>query len=152
MAMIGRSCEHEAAVRDMARSNADAPALRGHAETCAVCRETLAVTTWMQQLATSAIDRPPLPDPMHIWLKAEMLRRWDAQRKAAVAPLEVGDRIQIGMGLAGAAALLAWLWSRLSTLQPSSVLPPPVTIMLVVGVVLLAAAVSIFARDLLPRK
>jgi heme A synthase len=150
MANIRRSCEHEAAVRDMARSKADAPGLRDHAAACAACRETLAVTAWMQRLAAAPIDAPPLPDPMHIWLKAEMLRRWDAQRKAAVTPLEVGDRIQMGMGLAGAAALLLWLWSRLNA-QPAAALPSPVTLMLVVSVVLLAGAVSIFARGLLSR-
>jgi hypothetical protein len=36
--------------------------------------------------------------------------------------------------------------------QPAAVLPSPVTIMLVVSVVLLAGAVSVFARDLLPRR
>ncbi|MBI2835092.1 MAG: hypothetical protein HYX76_11775 [Acidobacteria bacterium] len=152
MTMFGRSCEHEAAVRDLARSNLEAPALRGHATTCAVCHETLAVASWMQQLATLPIEGPPLPDPMHIWLKAEMLRRWDAHRKAVVTPLEVGERIQMGIGLAGATALLAWLWSRLNTLQPSAVLPSPVTIMLIVSVVLLAGALSIFARELMARE
>ena len=152
MATIGRSCEHEAAVRDLARSNADAPALRGHAKTCPVCRETLAVATWMQQLAALPIDGPPLPDSAHIWLKAEMLRRWDAQRKAVVTPIEVGERIQMGMGVVGAAALLAWLWSRSNALEPSGVLPSLVTAMLIVGAVVLAAAVSIFARELMPRE
>ena len=150
MAMIGRSCEHEAAVRDAARSNADAPALRAHADTCAVCRETRAVTTWMQRFATLPIENPPLPDPVHIWLKADMLRRWDAQRQAVETSIEAGERIQIGTGLAGAAALLLWLWSRLNA-QPAAVLPSPVTIMLVVSVVLLAGAVSVFARGLLSR-
>ena len=43
------SCEHEPAVRELARTNAEAPALRAHAERCAVCRDTLAVAAWMER-------------------------------------------------------------------------------------------------------
>lgn len=150
MGTLQRTCEHEADVRDLARSNADSPALRAHIDTCAACRETLAVATWMQKLAALPVVGP-LPDPTHLWLRAEMLRRWDAQRKAAV-PIEVGERIQVGVGFACATALLVWLWSRLGTLQPSTALSSTVTIMLIVSAVLLAGVASVVAREMMTRE
>ena len=145
-----RICEHDAEVQELARSNADAPALRAHVRTCAACRETLAVAGWMRQFAAWPVDGPPPPDPMHTWLRAELLRRWDAQRKAE-SPIEVGERIQVGVALAGATALLAWLWSRLDGLQQPATLHSAATIMLIVSAVLLAGAASIVAREVLPR-
>ena len=146
-----RSCEHEADVLVMARSNTNVPALGVHAETCAVCRETLAVATWMQELARLPVEAPPLPGPMDMWLRGEMLRRWDLQRKA-MTPIEVGERIQVGVGLGCATALLAWLWSRLDVLHQSTALPSGVTAMLIVSAVLLVGAASMVARDLVGRE
>ena len=146
-----RSCNHEADVLAMARSNSDAPALRAHAQTCAVCRETLAVATWMQELARLPVEAPPLRGPLDMWVRAEMLRRWDTQRRA-MTPIEVGERIQVGVGLGCATALLAWLWSRLDVLHQSTVLPSGVTAMLIVSAVLLVGAASMVARDLVGRE
>jgi len=42
-----------------------------------------------------------------LWLKAQMLRRWDAERKAA-APLDLMELVQVVAGLAAAAVLLVW--------------------------------------------
>ena len=145
-----RACEHEADVRELARSNADAPALRGHVATCPACRETLAVATWMRRFAALPAEAPPLPNPIGIWLRAEMLRRWDAQRKAE-SPIEVGERIQAGVGLLGAAALLVWLWSRLHGIEQPAALQSGATIMLIVSAVLLAGTASFLARQVMPR-
>ena len=115
--MWERSCDHEAAVRNMARQNRIDAALRGHIARCDVCRETLAVTDWMQAFAAASVDESRLPDPAHLWWKAELLRRWDAQQRAA-APIEIGERVQVGLGLVGAVAMLIWLWrdaARLTT-------------------------------------
>ena len=80
-----------------------------------------------------------------------MLRRWDAQRQA-VTPIDVGEQIQVGVGLVGATALLAWLWSRLDTLQQSAGLSSALTLMLIVSAVLLAGAASIVARQWMTRE
>lgn len=142
-----RLCEHEADIVEMARSNSDAPALRTHAQSCAVCRETLATAAWMHELAALPVEAPPLPDPIYLWLRGELFRRWDAQR-SAMTPIDVGERIQVGVGLACATALLGWLWSRLQALHPSTVPPSGITVMLIVGAILLVGAASIVARDL----
>jgi len=117
--MPERSCKYEHDVRDMvrrsARGEAENPAIAAHAAGCAACAETLAVGRWMLDLAASPVaEVAPPPDPSFLWWRAETLRRWDAQQRAA-APIEIGERIQAGVGLAVSAGLLAWTWR----------LPPP---------------------------
>ena len=63
----------------------------------------------MKELASLPVSDGPLPDPTYLWLKAELLRRWDAQQKAT-APIEVGEQVQAGIGLVAATGLLVWLW------------------------------------------
>ncbi len=46
-------------------------------------------------------------DPMPLWWKAQLVRRWDAERRAQ-APLDVMERVEIVAGLAAAAVLLVW--------------------------------------------
>jgi hypothetical protein len=54
-----------------------------------------------------------------LWVKAQMLRRWDAERKAQ-APLDVMEPIQIAAGVAAAAVLFVWsLPSLIQTLFTS---------------------------------
>jgi hypothetical protein len=67
------------------------------------------VRAWMRELAAVSIDGRPLPDPRQLWWKAELLRRWDAQRQAG-APIERAEPVQVSIGLAGVVVLLAWLW------------------------------------------
>jgi hypothetical protein len=98
------------------------------------------VAAWMRQFAALPTDTSSLPEPAYLWWKAQLLRRWDAQ-KSAVAPLEVGERVQVVTGLGGAAILLAWSWSRLPTLAaPSGLVSPGLTITIATAVLLLTAA------------
>jgi hypothetical protein len=78
------------------------------------------VVEYMTRLANTA---PPsmsqVPDPSVLWVKAQMLRRWDAERKA-LAPLDVMEPIQIAAGIAAAAVLFIWsLPSLIQTLFTS---------------------------------
>ena len=66
------------------------------------------VATFMRELAaTRPAALPQLADPGVLWWKAQLLRRWDAERKATV-PLDVMEPVQIVAGLATAALLLMW--------------------------------------------
>lgn len=47
------------------------------------------------------------PDAMQLWWKAQLLRRWDAERRAQM-PLDVMQPFEIAAGL-GAAAFLLYL-------------------------------------------
>jgi hypothetical protein len=46
--------------------------------------------------------------PTALWWKAQLVKRWDAERQAQ-APLDVMERVEIVAGLAAAAALLVWV-------------------------------------------
>jgi hypothetical protein len=70
------------------------------------------VTAWMQRLAALPLDAPPLPEPGVLWWKAELLER-RGERQKALARLELGERVMVGLGIAGAMLLLLWLWPRL---------------------------------------
>lgn len=65
-----------------------------------------AVAAFMARVA--ALPTPMVtPDAMQLWWKAQLLRRWDAERRAHV-PLDVVQPFEIAAGL-GAAAFLLYL-------------------------------------------
>lgn len=156
--MRGRACEYEGAVRSLARTGSADAAVRDHLTRCETCRQTLAVAGFMLQLADAAAAPPRLPDPGMLWWKAQLLQRWDAQRQAA-APLETGQHVQVGVGVAGCAGLLVWLWPHLQRwgvelVTPSNVpalsssVPHTLVTLLAVGGVLLAATAVIAVKGL----
>jgi hypothetical protein len=66
------------------------------------------VADYMSRLASvqsSASARLPGADVL--WVKAQLLRRWDAERKAQ-APLDLMEPVQVAVGLAAVAVLLVW--------------------------------------------
>jgi hypothetical protein len=66
------------------------------------------IVDYMKKLASTVPHRMSrVPDASVLWVKAQMLRRWDAERKAQ-APLDVMEPIQIAAGLAAAAVLFVW--------------------------------------------
>jgi hypothetical protein len=66
------------------------------------------VATFMRELADARpVIGPQLVEPGVLWWKAQLLRRWDAERRAT-APIEVMEPVQIVAGLATAALLLLW--------------------------------------------
>ena len=78
-------------------------------------RDEELVVAWMHESASLPVAASSLPDPAYIWWKAQLLRRWDAQR-TVVASLEWGERVQVATGLSGAAVLLALSWPHPSTI------------------------------------
>jgi hypothetical protein len=109
-------CERESETRRLAGTSAGDAALQEHAASCPACLETLTVASLMRDLAAIPANRP-LPDPAYLWWKGELLRRWDAERRAA-APIEHGEPVQAGIGLLGTLALLLWLWRQGPALAP----------------------------------
>lgn len=70
--------------------------------------EEQVVSAYMAKLATAASHRAPrLPSPDVLWVKAQMLQRWEAERRVQ-APLDVMEPIQIAAGLVAAGILLFW--------------------------------------------
>ena len=72
--------------------------------------EERAIAGFMARMA--AIDPrgalPRMPEAGPLWWKAQLLRRWDAERRVQ-APLDAMHPIQIAAGLAAAAMLLVWV-------------------------------------------
>lgn len=103
-------------------------------------------STFMRELASLPLDAPPGPDPSFLWWKAQMLRRWDAERQAA-APIDIGERVQVGIGFAGVVALVAWLWRSAPSISgPAGVMLIAVTFVAVASAAVLTAW-SLSARD-----
>jgi hypothetical protein len=142
--MWGRpsTCPHEAEAVKAARSKAGAAALSEHATTCAVCRETLAVATWMQELAALPVDAAQL-HASRMWFKAQLLKRWDVEHQV-LRSIDVGEHVQVGVGFAGAAIMLLWLWTQMRPAGASSM----VTAALIASAALLVATALFVAREL----
>ncbi len=79
-----------------------------------------AVAAFMARVA--ALPTPQSTrDPMTLWWKAQLVKRWDAERRAQ-APLDVMERVEIVAGLAGAALLLFWAVPTVSRIVASPLL------------------------------
>jgi hypothetical protein len=152
--MWTRGCEREADVQEAARRAAlgitiDVDLL-DHAACCVACQETLAVASFMQSLASTPAAEGALPDARYLWWKGELLRRWDAQQRAS-EPIEVGERVQVGVAMVAATGLLAWLWHDVPDLLASATslaTATPLTIIMVCSSAVLAAAAIAMARQI----
>jgi len=70
--------------------------------------EEEAVAAFMRRVAiVPEADRAQRPDPSVLWWKAQLVRRWNSERRAQ-APLDVIEPIQIAAGLVAAGLLLVW--------------------------------------------
>jgi hypothetical protein len=66
------------------------------------------IAAYMSRLAHAASRQMPrLPSADVLWVKAQMLERWETERRVQ-APLDVMEPVQVAAGLAAAGILLAW--------------------------------------------
>jgi hypothetical protein len=66
------------------------------------------LASYMAKLAASPLPRTArMPDPELLWVKALLLRRWEAERRV-LAPLDLMEPVQIAAGLVAAGVLLVW--------------------------------------------
>jgi hypothetical protein len=66
------------------------------------------VRAYMQSLAASRpAAEPQLADARSLWLKAQLLRRWDAEAQAQ-RPLDIMERLQFIAGAVAAVILFVW--------------------------------------------
>lgn len=102
------------------------------------------VAAWMEEFAHIPLDVPPLTDPSLLWWKAQLLRRWDAERRATQR-IEVGEQVQVGIGVVGTLLILGWLWRILPT---TSQVPSLAAVIVVSGILLaLAVLFASWGRD-----
>jgi hypothetical protein len=98
------------------------------------------VAAWMERLAAEPLQLPPAPDPAFIWMKAQMLKHWEAQRQA-IAPIDLGESLQVAFGAAGSFVVLVLFSWRGGVLLISS--GPSLAIGIVISLVLLVSAVIV---------
>ena len=66
------------------------------------------LAAYMARLGASPLPQTArMPDAELLWVKAQMLRRWEAERKVQ-APLDLMEPVQIAAGLIAAGVLLVW--------------------------------------------
>ena len=68
-------------------------------------RQIAAFMTQLSSIAPAAV--PQLPSIEVVLVKAQLLRRWESERKVQ-APLDAMEPVQIAAGLAAAVLLLIW--------------------------------------------
>jgi hypothetical protein len=126
-----------------------------HLSSCAECQEGLAVRNWLQEFAATPLEGAPVPGPALLWLKGQTLQRWEQERRSSI----FAERMQVGLGVAGAFGLFAWLWQQLSVTGGSELVvltagtdfSRALPGLLVISLFLLLATISTTARDLFAR-
>ncbi len=71
--------------------------------------EDALVREWMQAFAALPLPESRLPEAQLLWWKAELLRRWDDERRA-LAPIERAEPITVSIAVIGALVLMLTLW------------------------------------------
>jgi hypothetical protein len=84
-------------------------ALKAHLASCASCRDQVEAVTFVRGLAATPDAPHQLPDPGVIWWKAQLTRRWQAERVAS-APIERMRWVELAAGFASLAVFLIWQW------------------------------------------
>ena len=119
--MTFRACSEQPDILDAASAGRELPAvLTAHLASCPSCREQVDAVTFVRGLAETADAPRQLPDAAVIWWKAQLLRRWQAER-AASEPIERMRWIELAAGVASLAAFLVWQWQGLVTLVARAV-------------------------------
>ena len=65
------------------------------------------LAAYMSRLSGVAPKNAQVPNADLLWVKAQMLRRWEVERKV-LAPLDLMEPVQIAAGLVAAGVLLVW--------------------------------------------
>jgi hypothetical protein len=66
------------------------------------------LAAYLSRLSASALPKTAhVPNADLLWVKAQMLRRWEVERKVQ-APLDLMEPVQIAAGLVAAGVLLVW--------------------------------------------
>lgn len=103
----GGPCEREPDVLAAIAADATPPEIEAHVAACARCQEAVAVSRWMQRLADTSGERASLPDPGTLWWRAQIARRWEAERRSA-APVESMERAEVAVAVGVLAVGAFW--------------------------------------------
>lgn len=109
---MSERCPQESHVSRAAVEDRWTDSLRAHAEICGDCAAAAAVAPFMTRFGKMAERRQKLPDPIVIWLKAQILRASAVPDRVA-RPLNIIQVIAYAVVAGGWAAVLMWKWSDL---------------------------------------
>jgi hypothetical protein len=113
--MSARTCPHEEAVLQAARSGDWSPELKAHRESCMACAElTLVVATLAADADELKTIDAPLPDPSALWLRASLASREREFQRATRAIVWV-QRAAIAVALAIGIAFAPGLWQLVAS-------------------------------------
>jgi hypothetical protein len=101
------------------------------------------ITAFMRELAREPIGGSP-PTAAFIWWKAQLARRWDAERRAAV-PVKLHECICAGLAALGGMSLVAWRWTTSGLTAP----PSAAGIASIAGVVILLTGLTFAVGDVI---
>lgn len=158
--MSERPCPEEPRLLEARRAGTDQAWLREHVTDCESCREALDAFEFMRLLAVEAPDPGhEVPEAGRIWWRAQLVRRWEAERRVA-RQLDRVYPLQAGLLAAGVllSVLLSWpVVERFvaqtelggATLLAASLVPAGMITSLVGGAVLLALVMVVMARDVM---
>jgi len=121
--MLDRICDKQPSLLEAAAAGHETdPAVVDHLAECPACREAVEAVCWMRRMAETTTESHALPNADVIWWKAQLLRRWEAERRAA-APIERMHKAELFAGLASLVGFVVWQWSgltrTLSSLSPA---------------------------------
>lgn len=106
--MMGRGpCDREPEVVAAYTGGRVTPDVEAHLAACEGCRDAAAVTRWMLRLADVPAGAARLPDAGTLWWKAQIARRWEAERRSS-APVDAMERAELIVALIVVALATAW--------------------------------------------
>lgn len=98
--------------------------LAAHLAACPSCREQVEAAAFVRGLADTPDAPHALPDPVVVWWKAQLLRRWQAEQVAS-APIERMRWVELAAGVVSLAVFLLWqgrgIAALLARVVPASV-------------------------------
>ncbi len=157
--MQKRGCDLEQeTVRALRSGNVEASTI-DHLAACASCRQLADVIRSLQTMTDVSGEMPRLPEPGHLWWRAMLLQRWEAER-LATRPIDTMQHAEVVVGIIGAVILVAWQWPTVvrwfsetdsaalaawvSLATPSAIVP-----LVIGGAILLAGTLLFTVRSLM---
>jgi predicted anti-sigma-YlaC factor YlaD len=106
--MVGqRPCDREPDIVAACAGGGTTPEVEAHLAQCERCRDAVAVTRLMRRLADVPAGVAKLPDAGTLWWKAQIARRWEAERRSS-APVDAMERAELIVALIVVALATAW--------------------------------------------
>lgn len=121
--MRQESCPQEVDVVKAVRTGIWEEALSTHIDRCAVCKEIVQTSHWMQALAESSEKILTLPDASLLWWGAQLSEK-QAKAERMQELLEWVEIISASVISAGLAGWVEWNWYALQTLLTSFLTDP----------------------------